>query len=859
MADTRVDTPTNFPPGKDVAPISPVSDTEDDRTSTQSQAVECPRLTSFQERRLSIRVPIEYVPPTPPPSASLPALPTPGRRQSLPPMQQAPRKRISLVPLDTPLPNGKHSDAAAPPPVVVAAAAIPSIATIPEVSISPSISNDSTNVASKVIFVSPSSSAIHLPTASKEPQGQEARYGAELLPVSPTPSTQPTHPRRQSTQPTHPRRQSTQPHTPQTPRKIRQSPSILDSPSHVSLIDFESSDEELDEDVALLSFQEHPRQFQGDSDDSDLSRWAPDPVAPPVYFPAKPVSHVPAPPPPSTQWPTRSLTSAMRSGHREGNTGGRRAGAKHLTLMGLSSMPTEMMLGDVDFTMRSLMNREMFAKMLRDPLARQRFREFLAVEGTTAELDFWTDTYFFEHSLEQLRVNGSAFRDLYMSNASDAHVPISPENRRELLAVFQRVLVVDSSFGNTQAQLLESMYNNQFHRFVKHKIIQEAHVTLGKANLVAQDSEGLGDTFVLTNPRLPDHPIVLVSDGFVDMTGYPKAQIIGRNCRFLQGPGTPPASVQRIRDGLNSGKGGTELLLNYRRNGEPFFCLLCIIPVRDASGAIVYFIGGQTNVTSLLATEKGFGFLGASSACGDGQPIQMSPALALFCEQLPGGGGTMGPVVSDLGLRARGAAGAVTNGVGRGANLNGVGGGGGGGGGGFFRGLFGGAASAGSGGVPRLDGKTVIAGAEAMMGVPGARGLQDQYALFQHTYNKLLIFKQKKREITFVTPQMLATHLAYLNLPTRTQRELLASPLIRNDIVALLTAGEDRNETRRLRAEVKDAVRRGTTCSVHCGVKVPGKNILARTDYTKHRFGMMHMTPIKDSDGVAVAFVAIFG
>ncbi|KAJ7025227.1 hypothetical protein C8F04DRAFT_968086, partial [Mycena alexandri] len=74
----------------------------------------------------------------------------------------------------------------------------------------------------------------------------------------------------------------------------------------------------------------------------------------------------------------------------------------------------------------------------------------------------------------------------------------------------------------------------------------------------------LGDTFVLTNPRLPDHPIVLVSDGFVDVTGYPKAQIIGRNCRFLQGPGTPPASVQRIRDGLNSGKGSTELLLNYR-------------------------------------------------------------------------------------------------------------------------------------------------------------------------------------------------------------------------------------------------------------------------------------------------------
>ncbi|KAJ7203525.1 PAS domain-containing protein, partial [Mycena pura] len=108
----------------------------------------------------------------------------------------------------------------------------------------------------------------------------------------------------------------------------------------------------------------------------------------------------------------------------------------------------------------------------------------------------------------------------------------------------------------------------------------------------------LGDTFAHTNPRLPDHPTVLASDGFVAVTGYLRSQIIGRNCRFLQGPGTPQASVQRIRDGLNSGKGCTELLrvLNYRRDGEPFYCLLCIIPVHDASGTIVYFIGGQTNV-----------------------------------------------------------------------------------------------------------------------------------------------------------------------------------------------------------------------------------------------------------------------
>ncbi|KAJ7623906.1 hypothetical protein DFH06DRAFT_1008721 [Mycena polygramma] len=487
----------------------------------------------------------------------------------------------------------------------------------------------------------------------------------------------------------------------------------------------------------------------------------------------------------------------------------------------MSSIPAEMVQRDVDFTLRALMSPEMFASMLADPLARQRFREFLAVDGSTAELDFWTDTRFLAQSIEQLHANGLAFRDLYVSSSSEGHVPLSPEVRRELLGALQHVLGANASLGSTQAQLLESLYNNQFQRFVKHKIIQETHVTLGKANLMSQDSEGLGDTFVLTNPRLPDHPIVLVSDGFVDVTGYPKAQIIGRNCRFLQGPGTPPASVQRIRDGLNSGQGCTELLLNYRRNGEPFYCLLCIIPVRDTSGSIVYFIGGQTNVTGLLATDKGLGLHVAGDSSS--QPIQMSPTLAQLREQ---SSGPLRPVATDPNLRTRGAAAGTVSSNPRTPNGSG-----------FFRGLFGRASAGGA----RPDGKQVIAGAEAMMNMPGACGLQDQYAMFQNTYNKILVFKFKKREITFVSPQM----LAFLGLPTRTQRELYASPLIRNDIASLVTAGDDRNETRRLRDELKDNIRRGTPCSLCCAIKIPVKGLLTRSDSARHKFGMMHMTPIK--------------
>ncbi|KAJ6578144.1 hypothetical protein B0H19DRAFT_1338142 [Mycena capillaripes] len=822
----------------DSLPMTPVSETVDDDSDPLPEIAP---LNPPPERKLTIRVPMGYTPPTPPPSASLPAIPP--RRRSLAPVWMTQKKTLVT---DDETPCTEAVSSTKDPVISAVSDAIKTVT----LNVAVSVPEGKTTEPKTILLTpSPAHSAIHLPTVADKAQVQaqmgasekKARYGAELLPT-PTPLTGRPRPKSAPGQ----RNNAPDPRPP-----IRKSSSINNSPAHVSHIDFESSSEEEDEEEVesqAPSVEDDQKssahRTRAVSEESDFSRWAPEPV----YFQNQSISvsyTVNAPPPPRKQWATRSRSSvstSVRSGEREregstaGSTRRRSTTPKHHALLGLSSMPTEMVQRDVDFTTRALMSPEMFAHMLTDSLARQRFREFLAVEGSTAELDFWTDAQFLAQSMEQLRTNGLAFRDLYVSDSGEAHVPLSPEVRRELHRVLQYVFAADASLGSTQAHLLESMYNDQFQRFVKHKIIQEAHVTLGKPNLTSQQGEGLGDTFVLTNPRLPDHPIVLVSDGFVDVTGYPKAQIIGRNCRFLQGPGTPPASVQRIRDGLNSGKG---------RNGEPFYCLLCIIPVRDTSGTIVYFIGGQTNVTGLLATDKNLGIHVAHDGAAQ-QPIQMSPALALLREQTSG----MAPsAVADPSPRTRGAAGAVAS---QSRSHNG---------GGFFRGLFGRGGPS-TGVSARSDEKQVIPGAEAMMNVPGARGFQveqDQYAMFRNTYNKILIFKFKKREITFVSPQMLGMHKVHLDLPTRTQRELYASPLVRNDIASLVTAGEDRNETRRLRNELKDNIRRGTPCSLYCAIKIPTKGLLPRSDNARYKFGMMHMTPIKDGDNVAVAFVAIFG
>lgn len=106
---------------------------------------------------------------------------------------------------------------------------------------------------------------------------------------------------------------------------------------------------------------------------------------------------------------------------------------------------------------------------------------------------------------------------------------------------------------------------------------------------------GLGDCFLLSDasPGL-DLPIVMASDGFIALTGYEREEMCFTNCRFLQGPGTSRAAVTRIREALTECKEVTELILNYRKDGTPFWNLLVIAPLKNDYGETKYFLGGQS-------------------------------------------------------------------------------------------------------------------------------------------------------------------------------------------------------------------------------------------------------------------------
>jgi len=102
---------------------------------------------------------------------------------------------------------------------------------------------------------------------------------------------------------------------------------------------------------------------------------------------------------------------------------------------------------------------------------------------------------------------------------------------------------------------------------------------------------------VVTDPALPDGPIVFANRHFLDLTGYGSAETIGHNCRFLQGPETNPETVARIREAIASRRTFQEEILNYRKDGTPFWNDLTVSPVLDDSGQLISFVGLQTDVT----------------------------------------------------------------------------------------------------------------------------------------------------------------------------------------------------------------------------------------------------------------------
>jgi len=129
------------------------------------------------------------------------------------------------------------------------------------------------------------------------------------------------------------------------------------------------------------------------------------------------------------------------------------------------------------------------------------------------------------------------------------------------------------------------------------KVLDDPDFSFIKAIQTAQQN------FVVTDPSLPDNPIVYATQGFLNLTGYALDQVLGRNCRFLQGPETDPKAVEKIRNAIEDGVDMSVCLLNYRADGTTFWNQFFIAALRDASGNITNYVGIQCKVSDQYAAN----------------------------------------------------------------------------------------------------------------------------------------------------------------------------------------------------------------------------------------------------------------
>jgi len=117
--------------------------------------------------------------------------------------------------------------------------------------------------------------------------------------------------------------------------------------------------------------------------------------------------------------------------------------------------------------------------------------------------------------------------------------------------------------------------------------------------------EVASEGFTIADARRPDQPLIYANQGFERITGYSIADVMGRNCRFLQGPATDPSAMAEIRAALTESRPCLVEILNYRKDGSAFWNRLSITPVRDGAGNVTHFIGVQSDVTARKAAEDG--------------------------------------------------------------------------------------------------------------------------------------------------------------------------------------------------------------------------------------------------------------
>lgn len=221
--------------------------------------------------------------------------------------------------------------------------------------------------------------------------------------------------------------------------------------------------------------------------------------------------------------------------------------------------------------------------------------EFIRTNGDTFEAQISAKIVNYEDKLAALFI---------FMNSSE-HLK-SPQENLLLTTAVQQITTDPIDLTHSQSNLADvnpsilcTTANPNTHTQTVEKILtlQESQVDLHlMERAIAASSNGI----ILTDPNQPDNPIIYVNPAFELITGYCKSEVIGRNCRFLQGNDPQELALQELRSAIQEQRECHVILRNYRKDNVPFWHELYLSPVFDNSGSLTNFIGIQTDITHHL-------------------------------------------------------------------------------------------------------------------------------------------------------------------------------------------------------------------------------------------------------------------
>ncbi len=135
-------------------------------------------------------------------------------------------------------------------------------------------------------------------------------------------------------------------------------------------------------------------------------------------------------------------------------------------------------------------------------------------------------------------------------------------------------------------------------------VVDPRDLRVDPAHLFIETTQQTRMAIAISDPHQPDCPIVYVNQAFLDLTGYAREDVLGRNCRFLQGPATDRDAVDRLADGIAARRYTVVDLLNYRKDGSLFWNAVHVGPVYDERGELAYFYGSQWDITDLMGERQ---------------------------------------------------------------------------------------------------------------------------------------------------------------------------------------------------------------------------------------------------------------